>query len=60
MIITQTQIERDFTSYDGKIIEVYHQPILDMDRSKFDPIQIRYYKRDYKRNTSRRVETKRE
>ena len=44
MIITQTQIERDFTSYDGKIIEVYHQPILDMDRSKFDPIQIRYYK----------------
>lgn len=44
MIITQTQIARDFTSYDGKIIEVYHQPILDMDRSKFDPIQIRYYK----------------
>ena len=44
MIITQTQVERDFTSHDGKIIEVYHQPILDMDRSKFDPIQIRYYK----------------
>ena len=43
MIITQTQIERDFTSCDGKVIKVYHQPIFDMDRSKFDPIQIRYF-----------------
>jgi len=43
MIITQTQVERDFTSYDGKVIKVYHQSIFDEDRSEFDPVKIRYF-----------------